>query len=129
MAMNMPPAIFRSVVAAAVLALALAAGGCASRHAPLQLVSGTGAVYPPAARAAGIEGYVVVRYDVDIDGRVRNARVVSAEPAGVFDESALQAVSRWRFSEPKRDGVPAPVEGLESRLDFRISGGDAYADL
>lgn len=129
MAMNMPATILRSVVVAAALTLTLAVGGCASRHAPLQLVSGTGAVYPPAARAAGIEGYVVVRYDVGIDGRVSNVRVVSAEPAGVFDESALQAVSRWRFSEPKRDGAPAPVEGMESRLEFRISGGDAYTDL
>ena len=127
--MNISPAISRAAAVATLLILTLAAPGCASRNAPLQLISGTGAVYPPAARAAGIEGYVVVRYDVGIDGRVSNARVVSGEPGGVFDESALQAVSRWRFSEPKRDGAPASVQGLESRLEFRISGGDAYNDF
>lgn len=109
-------------------ALLVLLGGCAARDAPLQLVSGTGAVYPPDARAAGIEGYVVVRYDVAADGRVVNARAVRAEPRGVFEESALQAVSRWRFSEPRRDGEPTTVEGMESRLEFRLRGGEAYRD-
>jgi TonB family protein len=109
-------------LAAAVLVLS----GCASRDAPLQLLSGAGAIYPPDARAAGVEGYVVVRYDVGPDGRVAEPRVVRAEPRGVFEESALQAVSRWRFSEPKRDGAPTTVQGVESRLDFRLSGGEAY---
>jgi periplasmic protein TonB len=126
--MNTRRSVRAAACLAATLALVLVVTGCASRNPPLQLVSGTGAVYPPEARAAGIEGYVVVRYDVGVDGRVGNVRVAAADPAGVFDESAVQAVSRWRFSEPLRDGVPAPVEGLESRLEFRLGGGDAYDD-
>jgi protein TonB len=110
------------------LAMVLLLGACASGQRPLQLVSGTGAVYPPQARAEGVEGYVVVRYDVGVDGRVSNVRVVSASPAGVFDESAVQAVSRWRFNPPERNGEPQPVQGLESRLDFSLGGGEAYED-
>jgi TonB family protein len=102
--------------------------GCASGDRPLQLVSGTGAVYPPDARANGIEGYVVVRYDVAADGRVHNARVVDAQPAGTFDEAALQAVSRWRFRPPQRNGEAQPVTGLQSRLEFALEGGSAYED-
>jgi len=102
--------------------------GCASGDRPLQLVSGTGAVYPPDAREEGVEGYVVVRYDVNAEGRVHNARVVAAEPPEVFNESALQAVSRWRFRPPELDGESQPVSGLESRLEFSLSGGSAYTD-
>ncbi len=108
----------------AVLVLALA--GCAGGNQPLMLVSGTGAVYPPHAREQGVEGYVVVRYDVDVDGRVQNARVVKASPPGVFDESALQAVSRWRFKPPERHGEAKPVRDLESRLNFSLEGADRY---
>lgn len=102
--------------------------GCASGDRPMQLVSGTGAVYPPDARANGVEGYVVVRYDVSADGRVHNARVVDAQPAGTFDEAALQAVSRWRFRPPQRDGEAQAVTGLQSRLEFALEGGSAYED-
>lgn len=110
----------------AVFGAALA--GCASGDRPLQLVSGSGAVYPPKARAAGIEGYVVVRYDVDAEGRVQNVRVTASEPPDVFDEAAVQAVSRWRFTPAQENGEPRPVSGLESRLEFTFDGADAYAD-
>lgn len=106
------------------LALALAVGCSGARTLPL--ISATGAVYPPDAREAGIEGYVVVGYDVDAEGRVVNARVVEATPPGVFDESALAAVSRWRFEPPAAE--TAPVTGLTSRLEFSIEGGDRYDD-
>jgi len=102
--------------------------GCASGNRPLQLVSGTGAVYPAQARAEGVEGYVVVRSDVGVDGLVRNARVVASSPRDVFDEAAVQAVSRWRFRPPERGGEPQPVNGLQSRLDFTLEGGEAYRD-
>lgn len=110
-----------------VIVLIVALSGCAGGNRPLQLVSGTGAVYPPLAKRQGVEGFVVVRYDVDTEGRVLNARVVEASPPDVFDESALQAVSRWRFRAPRRGGEPQPVTGLESRLEFSLEGGDDYS--
>lgn len=117
--------VFRRIALCAVLVWL---SGCASGDRPLQLVSGTGAIYPPDAKAQGLEGHVVVRYDVNAEGRVHNARVVAAEPPEVFNESALQAVSRWRFRPPERDGEAQPVSGLESRLEFSLSGGSAYQD-
>ncbi|MDZ7669217.1 MAG: energy transducer TonB [Gammaproteobacteria bacterium] len=118
------PVFRRMLLGSALLWLA----GCAGNDRPLQLVSGTGAIYPPDAKEEGVEGYVVVRYDVNAEGRVHNARVVAAEPPEVFNESALQAVSRWRFRPPERDGEAQPVSGLESRLEFTLSGGSAYED-
>ncbi len=109
-----------------ILALLVAVSGCAGGNRPLQLVASSGAVYPPQARQQGVEGYVSVRYDVDVDGRVQNARVAESSPPGVFDESAVQAVSRWRFKPPERHGEPQPVTGLVSRLQFTLEGSDRY---
>lgn len=116
----------RGILAALCRPVIVAVAGCAGGSGTLPLVSATGAVYPPDARDAGIEGYVVVRYDVDAEGRVRNARVVDAVPPGVFEESALQAVSRWRFRPPAE--TEGPVTGLESRLEFSLEGADRYED-
>ena len=94
---------------------------------PTQLVSGS-AAYPEDARAQGIEGLVVVRYDVAVDGRVINARVVRAEPPDVFDDAALASVRSWRFNPALADGVPRATQDIESTVTFKLDGGDEYAD-
>lgn len=53
--------------------------------------------YPQAAQARGLEGYVEVSFTVDPLGDVQDTSVAAAEPAGVFDQAALAAVSRWRY--------------------------------
>ncbi len=112
-----------------ILGVLMLAGCVSGGDRPLQLVSGAGAPYPAEARAQGIEGFVMVRYDVDESGRVVNPAVVSAQPAGVFDEAALTAVSDWKYSPRMVNGEPVAVRGLTSRVAFRLGGGDAYDDF
>lgn len=100
--------------------------GCASGDRPLQLLSGQGPLYPEAAQAAGIEGQVVVGYDITAQGQVVAAYVVDAEPAEVFDQAALQAVRSWRFKAPVIDGQSRAVQGLQSTVVFRLGQGDEY---
>ncbi len=116
----------RDVFLAAVCALALL--GCASADRPLQLISGAGQEYPLAALEQGIEGFVVVRYDVGVDGQVNGARVVSSQPPGVFDDAALRAVRSWRFNAPLVDGERQPATGLQSTLTFKLGDTNAYDD-
>ena len=85
------------------------------------------AAYPADARAQGIEGFVVVRYDVSVDGRVINARVVRADPPDVFDDAALSSVRSWRFNPALVDGVPRATQDVESKVTFKLDGGDEYA--
>jgi TonB family protein len=101
-------------------------GACASQNRPVQLLSGSGPVYPPVAKAAGTEGVVVVRYGIAADGRVINAQVDSAEPEGVFEEAALKAVRSWRYNPALRNGEPVPVDNVVSRILFKLDDGDAY---
>ena len=102
--------------------------GCAADNRPLQLISGAGQEYPAAARQQGIEGYVVVRYDVEVEGRVTGAQVVVSQPPGVFDEAALRAVRSWRFNAPMVEGVQQPARGLQSTLTFKLGDTGAYDD-
>jgi protein TonB len=108
-----------------VLVIALL-GACASQTRPMQLVSGSGPTYPPAAKASGVEGMVVVRYGISIDGRVINARVDSAEPEGVFEEAALKAVRSWRYNPAVIEGEPVPVENIVSRIRFKLQDDNTY---
>ena len=115
--------------AAAVCALALALAGCAAGERPLQFLGGADLVYPPRAKAAGVEGRVLVRYDVDAEGRVRNAVVETAEPAGVFEAAALAAVRSWRFKPRYAGGAPAPTPARVSEVRFRLGADAKYARL
>jgi TonB family protein len=106
---------------------AVALAGCiSSGDRPLRFLSGEGATYPESARAQRIEGYVVVRYDVAVDGVVTNATVVESVPPGVFDEAALAAVRAWRFAAPTLKGEPQPAPARTSRLDFRLDESEDY---
>jgi TonB family protein len=73
--------------------------------------------YPPAAQASGLDGRVEVTFSVDGDGNVSDASVVSAEPSGLFDAAALEAVSRWRY--PAAAGR-AP-QRVSRQIEFRFA--------
>ena len=53
-------------------------------------------VYPPALLRERIEGYAEVEFSLDADGRVQDARVISAMPRGEFEQAALAAVRAWQ---------------------------------
>lgn len=101
-------------------------GGCIASGGGLALVSGADPVYPDPAWEQRIEGYVVLEYRVDEDGMVRDLAVVEASPPGVFDAAALAAVASWRYRPMVAEGRAVSVEGVRSRLDFRI--GEAWKD-
>lgn len=109
-----------------VLAVVLLAACATTAMRPLQFVGGDGPVYPAEAKAKGIEGYVVVTYDVTAEGSVVNARVTEAEPPGVFDAAAVKAVTSWRFNAPIADGVAEAVLNRSSRVEFKLGDGAEY---
>ncbi len=60
--------------------------------------------YPFEARQKGINGKVKLRFVVDSTGIAREPKVVTAEPQGVFEESALEAVLKYKFRPARKGG-------------------------
>ncbi|MBI1239527.1 MAG: TonB family protein [Alphaproteobacteria bacterium] len=73
--------------------------------------------YPRRAERAQMEGLVVLGVAVAGDGRVSDLEVLRAEPAGWFEEAALEAVSQWRY-QPLEDGAARERLTVEIRFEL-----------
>ena len=79
------------------------------------------ATYPRRALQRGIEGYVVVEFTVTKQGSVKNPVVVEAEPQGIFEDSAMEAVLKFKYKPRVIDGEPVEVEGVRNRMTFEMN--------
>jgi len=77
--------------------------------------------YPPGARERGIEGWVVVGFDVGTEGGTKNISVIDAKPKNIFDHEAIRAVSLWKYNPMVKDGRPTERTGLAVRLVFSLN--------
>jgi len=66
------------------------------------------AIYPEEAKAAGIEGVVVMQITIGEDGSVTNAVVVRSVP--MLDEAAIESVLQWQYQPTLLNGMPVEVE-------------------
>jgi TonB family protein len=66
--------------------------------------------YPRNAASRRMAGWVDVGFTVEPSGRTSDARVIGADPPGIFDEAALAAVRRWRFAAPDIASGPVTTE-------------------
>lgn len=76
--------------------------------------------YPPRALSRSIEGFVIVQFTITATGSVKDVIVVHAEPAGIFDEAAVRAVSRWRYNPKVEEGVAVERVGVQTRITFKL---------
>jgi len=64
--------------------------------------------YPPLARAARVQGDVVLSAVIDVNGQITNLQLVSGHPMLV--PAALAAVKEWRYKPYLLNGQPVEVE-------------------
>jgi protein TonB len=77
--------------------------------------------YPLAARRRGVEGRVLVSAHVHADGSCAEVRLKRSSGHVLLDESALDAVRRWRFLPARRAG--APIDSwVDVPVSFRLDG-------
>ena len=70
------------------------------------------APFPMAACEQRITGRVALDVDTDATGKVLKARILEAEPAGMFDATALAIARGSRLSPAWRDGQPMAATAL-----------------
>jgi TonB family protein len=66
--------------------------------------------YSTEARAAGLQGSVIVSFEISSDGHPQNPRIVHALGMGL-DQKAIDAVSQWRYNSD-----PNPTLALSRRV-------------
>ncbi|MFO0688917.1 MAG: energy transducer TonB [Myxococcota bacterium] len=76
------------------------------------------ALYPPLARASGIEGFAVVEFGIDAAGRTTDPIIVDSEPPFLFEGTALRAVRSWEYKS-KRSADPSQRHVI--RIAFRTA--------
>lgn len=81
-------------------------------------VSGADPEYTDEARAARVQGVVILKVRIDAEGRPGEISVLKGLPMGLT-ERAVEAVRGWRFTPPVVGGQPAAVEANVS-VNFRL---------
>lgn len=76
-------------------------------------------MYPINAQRDGIEGYVILRLNIDANGRVTSVLVVDSEPIGVFERSAREAARRFEFVPARVNGSAASAT-IEKKIVFNL---------
>jgi protein TonB len=64
--------------------------------------------YPPLARAARVQGEVVLSALIDSNGQITNLQLISGHPMLV--PAAISAVKQWRYKPYLLNGQPVEVE-------------------
>ena len=96
--------------------------GCATLNdRPLELAGGSIPIYPKELKNSGIEGHVLLKYDVSREGKVMNIKIIGSEPPFVFDSAAVETLMSWRFRARVVSGVPQFSRGVVSRISFRVT--------
>lgn len=74
--------------------------------------------YPPRALRRGIEGWVLVQFTITETGAVKDPIVIQADPEGLFEDAALEAIARWRYNPKVEGGVAVARVGVQTRITF-----------
>ena len=85
------------------------------------LISKVEPTYTQEARAAKINGTVVLYIEVSAEGATQNIRVLRKLDPGL-DQKAIEAASKWRFRPGMKDGVPVTV-AAQVEVNFRLLQG------
>lgn len=101
--------------------------GVSGNNASRAAIVSTGAVllekvdpkYPRRAIVRNIEGWVKVEFTVTVEGTVSDPKVIAAEPAEIFDDSALTAISQFRF-KPKTVGGAAVSQRATQTMQYKL---------
>ncbi|HEX7028711.1 MAG TPA: energy transducer TonB, partial [Gammaproteobacteria bacterium] len=77
--------------------------------------------YPLAALQAGIEGHVILEFTITHTGSVEDIKVVEAEPEGVFENAAIEAARKFRYSPQYINDEPVDTSGVRHLLSFKLA--------
>lgn len=114
-----------SLVLVAAMTVAAASYGEAKQMSEQDVVSASTLkrthIVPPTwpQSAAGVEGWVLLRFTLLPNGTVADIEVKEAHPAGLFDASAVEALRQWKYEPVERDGKKI-AQRAEIRMKYAL---------
>lgn len=85
---------------------------------PLRAVSAPLPDYPARGWSRGLQGWVIVQFNVMSSGQTSAVRVARGVPGGSFDAEAVRAVERWSFQPLSSDDTY--LAGCVVLFEFRM---------
>ncbi|USD67016.1 energy transducer TonB [Vibrio sp. SCSIO 43136] len=76
--------------------------------------------YPQKALKRGAEGYVVMSFTIDPQGRPVDIEIIEANPRRLFEREARKALARWKYQAKVMDGKAVAQPGQTVKLEFKI---------
>jgi len=76
--------------------------------------------YPKNKARFSKDGSVVMEFQVDESGFVKNPQVISSEGGVAFEKSAVEALAQWRYA-PKFEHGKAVAATSKVQLDFKVN--------
>lgn len=77
--------------------------------------------YPAASKRLGETGRVIVKFEIDRDGRIDQAGLRSASPYSRLNEAALQLVSQLERYKPIPEGHTGSKLSVEVPIDYVLN--------
>tara|TARA_R110001592_G_scaffold363398_2_gene687930 strand:- start:291 stop:1115 length:825 start_codon:yes stop_codon:yes gene_type:complete len=77
-------------------------------------------IYPLLAQQMGLEGYVIVKYCVDREGRTTNVQVVDSMPEGVFDAASVVAARLFLYRPEIQNGIAVERHGVVNKFTYEL---------
>lgn len=78
--------------------------------------------YPDGALFKRQEGWVMVSYTIDTEGKVIEPMIEDSSGIASLEQSALKAVRRWQYAPALLDGTPVEQSMVRVRLNFALKG-------
>ena len=77
--------------------------------------------YPMSAKQRGVEGWVELMFTITAAGTVADIVVTASVPGTIFNKSAVQAVSKWKYNPKIENGVRSGPAGRPAADQVRAA--------
>ncbi|GAB5379065.1 MAG: energy transducer TonB [Aliiglaciecola sp.] len=78
-------------------------------------------MYPMEEARKNKQGNVVLSFDIDTFGFVKNIKVISKEGSYGFAKQARRALQKWRYAPKIVDGKPEVAKNMRVQLNFKLN--------
>ncbi len=75
--------------------------------------------YPAKARKRRAEGFVIIKFNIDPQGKPIDLEVIDANPKRLFEQEAIKALKKWRYQPKLEFGKAVVQHGQTVKLEFR----------